>query len=456
MKGARPGVLVVHDWMGLGDFAKAKADALARLGYTAFAADVYGKGVRPANGKEAGAEAGKYKADRALLRARMTAAFDTLVARKDLVDATRVGSIGFCFGGTAALELARSGAKVAATVSFHGGLDSKTPADAKQITGTVLALHGADDPYVPPAEVAGFMEEMRAAKVDWQLVAYGGAVHAFTNQAAGSDPSKGAAYQAKADARSWDGDEGVLHRGLRREVVRARPRRPRPDRAATFPFRQLPFARPASRQRISGAERIVAGSRPPERPMTRWIVPAIPLFLLALSLSVSAQDRGSHALPPGDLGPYNVGTDTFGAILTGGRATLVQVFYPTLDAADCGRKYTIRSPAGPYQVTSPFGAVEDAEVAPGRFPLIVYDHGAPVAGGDFQRVSQAPLHELLASHGFVVFVALHSASAALAPAAGDRPPSRAWRRGDLHLGLALLRLPAAARPRVARASRRRP
>lgn len=203
VKGPRPAVIVVHDWMGMGEFSNAKADALARLGYTAFAADVYGKGVRPKDGKEAGAQSGIYKADRALLRARMTAAYDTLVARKDLVDATRVGSIGFCFGGTAALELARSGAKVAATVSFHGGLDSKTPADAKQITGSVLALHGADDPYVPPAEVAGFMEEMRAAKVDWQLVAYGGAVHAFTNQAAGTDPSKSAAYQAKADARSW-------------------------------------------------------------------------------------------------------------------------------------------------------------------------------------------------------------------------------------------------------------
>jgi len=203
VKGPRPGVLVVHDWMGLNDFAKAKADALARLGYTAFAVDVYGKGVRPKNAGEAGAQAGKYKGDRALLRARLTAAYETLVARKDLVDPARVGAIGFCFGGTAALELARSGAKVAATVSFHGGLDSKTPADAKQITGTVLALHGADDPYVPATEVAGFMEEMRAAKVDWQLVAYGGTVHAFTNPAAGSDPSKGAAYQAKADARSW-------------------------------------------------------------------------------------------------------------------------------------------------------------------------------------------------------------------------------------------------------------
>jgi len=203
VKGARPGVLVVHDWMGIGDFAKAKADALARLGYTAFAADIYGKGVRPKDGKEAGGQAGRFKGDRALLRARVTAAFEALVARKDLVDAARVGSIGFCFGGTTVLELARSGAKVAAAVSFHGGLESPTPADAKQITGTVLALHGADDPFVPAAEVAGFQEEMRAAKVDWQLVQYGGAVHSFTNPAAGNDPSKGAAYQALADARSW-------------------------------------------------------------------------------------------------------------------------------------------------------------------------------------------------------------------------------------------------------------
>ncbi len=203
LKGPRPGVLVVHDWMGIGEFAKAKADALARLGYTAFAADIYGKGVRPKNGQEAGKEAGRFKADRALLRARATAALETLIARKDLVDPERVGSIGFCFGGTTVLELARSGAKVAATVSFHGGLETPTPADAKAIRGTILALHGADDPFVPAAEVAGFVDEMRAAKVDWQLVQYGGAVHAFTNPAAGTDPSKGAAYQAAADARSW-------------------------------------------------------------------------------------------------------------------------------------------------------------------------------------------------------------------------------------------------------------
>jgi dienelactone hydrolase len=140
VKGARPGVLVVHDWMGIGDFAKAKADALARLGYTAFAADIYGKGVRPKDGKEAGGQAGRFKGDRALLRARVTAAFEALVARKDLVDAARVGSIGFCFGGTTVLEARAQQREGGRTVSFHGGLESPTPADAKQITGTVLAL----------------------------------------------------------------------------------------------------------------------------------------------------------------------------------------------------------------------------------------------------------------------------------------------------------------------------
>jgi dienelactone hydrolase len=119
------------------------------------------------------------------------------------VNAQKLGAIGYCFGGTTVLELARSGADVDAFVSFHGGLSTPTPADAKRIKGKVLALHGADDPNVPPAEVAAFEEEMRKGGVDWQLVAYGGAVHSFTDWNAGNDNSKGAAYNEKADKRSW-------------------------------------------------------------------------------------------------------------------------------------------------------------------------------------------------------------------------------------------------------------
>ena len=198
----RPGIVVFHDWMGLGSNPKLRADQLAKLGYVALAADLYGKGVRPANAAEAGKLAGQFKEDRATLRARGRAALDRLVA-SGRVDPSAVAAIGYCFGGTAALELARSGAPLAATVSFHGGLATPHPEDAKNIRGRVLVLHGADDPHVKAEEVAGFEAEMRAAKVDWTFVAYGGAVHAFTVESAGSDPSKGAAYDAKADRRSW-------------------------------------------------------------------------------------------------------------------------------------------------------------------------------------------------------------------------------------------------------------
>ena len=202
-KGKRPGVVVVHEWMGLGDYAKGRATKLAELGYVAFAADIYGKGIRAKDAKEAGALAGKYKGDLPLLRSRAKAAFDTL-AKNGRVDTAKIFAIGYCFGGTTALELARSGAPLAGTVSFHGGLATKDPADAKNIKGPVLVLHGAADPYVPPAEVAAFQKEMDDAKVDWQMVSYSGAVHAFTNPAAGNDPSKGAAYDARADRRSWE------------------------------------------------------------------------------------------------------------------------------------------------------------------------------------------------------------------------------------------------------------
>ncbi len=203
VKGKRPGVVVVHEWMGLGDYAKERATKLAGLGYVAFAADIYGKGIRPKDPKEAGQLAGKYKGDLPLLRSRARAAFDTL-AKNGRVDAAKIFAIGYCFGGTTVLELARSGAPLAGAVSFHGGLATKDPVDAKSIKCPVLVLHGAADPYVPPAEVAAFQKEMDDAKVDWQMVFYAGAVHSFTNPGAGTDPSKGTAYDAKADRRSWE------------------------------------------------------------------------------------------------------------------------------------------------------------------------------------------------------------------------------------------------------------
>ncbi len=201
-KEKRPGVLVVHAWMGIDDNAKKRAEMLAELGYVAFVADIYGKGVRPKNRDEAGAQAGIYKKDRALLRQRVNAGLTALLARKE-VDATKTAAIGYCFGGTTVLELARSGAKVNGVVTFHGGLDSPTPADGKNIKAKVLVLHGAADGGISAADKAAFEKELTDAKVDWQLVEYGGAVHCFTHKDAGNDPSKGCAYDAHADTRSW-------------------------------------------------------------------------------------------------------------------------------------------------------------------------------------------------------------------------------------------------------------
>jgi dienelactone hydrolase len=202
-KGPLPGVLVVHEWMGLNDYAKRRVEQLAELGYVAFAADIYGEGRIAVDIEEARQLSGTYKGDRPLFRARVAAGLETLKAQPS-VDPARVAAIGYCFGGTAVLELARGGAEVAGVVSFHGGLDSPTPEDAKNIRAKVLVLHGADDPLVPPAEVLAFEEEMRQGGVDWQLISYGGAVHGFTNPASGDDPSgRGVAYNAVADARSW-------------------------------------------------------------------------------------------------------------------------------------------------------------------------------------------------------------------------------------------------------------
>jgi dienelactone hydrolase len=202
IKGKRPGVLVVHAWMGLDDNARKRADMLAGLGYVAFAADIYGKGIRPKSPDEAGKLAGKYKADRKLLRDRVNAGFAELLKQPN-VDAQKTAAIGFCFGGTTALELARSGAAVQGVVTFHGGLDSPAPADGKNIKAKLLVLHGAADPHEAPADFAAFHKELADAKVDWQLIEYGGAVHCFTDQTAGTDPAKGCAYDPQADARSW-------------------------------------------------------------------------------------------------------------------------------------------------------------------------------------------------------------------------------------------------------------
>jgi len=202
IEGKRPGVLVVHQWMGVSDNERMRADMLAELGYVAFALDIYGQGVRPQNRQEASQEAGKYYGDRELFRARLTAGLAEL-KRHPLVDGGRVAAIGYCFGGGGVLELARTGAELAGVVSFHGSLDTPLPAAKGDIKAKVLVCHGAVDPYVKPEAVHGILEEMEAAGVDYQLIMYAGAVHAFTQKGAGDDPSQGTAYNAAADRRSW-------------------------------------------------------------------------------------------------------------------------------------------------------------------------------------------------------------------------------------------------------------
>jgi dienelactone hydrolase len=202
LTGKRPGVLIVHEWMGHNPYVRKRAEQLAELGYVAFALDMYGKGVQAKDAQEAGKMAAVYKNDRKLMRARAGAGLDVLL-KQDAVDPKKVAAIGYCFGGTTVLELARGGADLAGVVSFHGDLATPTPEDAKNIKGKILALHGADDPFVPEKVVEAFRGEMRKGGVDWELVEYGNAVHSFTNPGAGNDNSKGAAYNEKADKRSW-------------------------------------------------------------------------------------------------------------------------------------------------------------------------------------------------------------------------------------------------------------
>ena len=197
-----PGVLVVHDWGGLGDYARRRTEQLAEAGYVAFAIDMYGQGVRPATMEEKAKQAGIYRSDRALMRARARSGLDVLLAHPG-VDSARVAAIGYCFGGGTVLELARSGAPLAGVVSFHGNLDTPNPTDARAIEAKILICHGADDPYVPAEQVSAFQKEMKDAGVDYQFIAYSGAVHAFTQKEAGNDNSKGAAYNEAADRRSW-------------------------------------------------------------------------------------------------------------------------------------------------------------------------------------------------------------------------------------------------------------
>lgn len=203
VEGKRPGILMIHQWTGISDYEKMRAEMLAKLGYNVFAADIYGKGIRP-QPPEAGQYAGKYKTDRALYRARMMAGLKVL-KEEPLTEPSQIAAVGYCFGGTGVLELARADAGISAVASFHGALAAGEGMAAQKgkVSPKVICFHGAIDPYVSPAEVDAFQKEMEEAGADWQFISFSGAVHAFSQKMAGDDPSKGAAYDEKADKRSW-------------------------------------------------------------------------------------------------------------------------------------------------------------------------------------------------------------------------------------------------------------
>lgn len=197
----RPGVLVVHNWMGVGEQTQRRAEMLAELGYVAFCADIYGIENRPSNTQEAAKIAGVYKDDRSKLRARLEAALEQL-KQQPHVDTGRLAVIGYCFGGMSALEAARMGADLKGVVSFHGSYGNPNPEDTKNIKAKVLVCHGYDDPFTPMEEANALMKELNDAGVDWQMVIYGGAVHSFTNPTATGEMA-GAQYDPDADKRSW-------------------------------------------------------------------------------------------------------------------------------------------------------------------------------------------------------------------------------------------------------------
>lgn len=197
----KAGVLLLPAWMGIDNNAKENAAELAKLGYTTFVADIYGIDKRPNNTKEAGQQAGYYKTNYLEYQKRIRLALDQLI--KAGANPNKIAIIGYCFGGTGALEAARANMKIQGVVSFHGGLGRNPERNIEPIAPKVLVLHGADDFYVPETEIKAFQEEMNKAKADWQMVYYADAVHAFTHKDAGSDKKTGAAYNEKAAKRSW-------------------------------------------------------------------------------------------------------------------------------------------------------------------------------------------------------------------------------------------------------------
>ncbi|MEL6383789.1 MAG: dienelactone hydrolase family protein [Cyanobacteria bacterium J06626_18] len=207
----QPIVLLIHDWNGIDDYEQRRVQMLAERGYAAFAPDLYGQGVRPANPDESREESGKLYSDRPTMRDRLLAGLAQAQSMTG-VDPEQVVSMGYCFGGAAVLELARAGANLDGFVSFHGGLETPEGQDYSQTMGPILILHGGNDPVAPMTQVAALVEELNAVDVEYDVEIYGGVLHSFTVWGADSDSSR---YDAKADTLSWDALLTFLDRQLR-------------------------------------------------------------------------------------------------------------------------------------------------------------------------------------------------------------------------------------------------
>jgi dienelactone hydrolase len=205
-QGARPGVLVVHEWWGLNDYIRRRARMLAELGYSALAVDMYGDGKVADNPTDAGALMNAVLADREAAEDRFRAAYE-LLRSQPTVDPTRIAAIGYCFGGAVVLHAARTGMPLRGVVSFHGALSSFHKPAPGGVKAKLLVCHGAADRLVPEADVAAFKQEMDQAKADYRFIAYPNAQHGFTNPETDAAAKRFGGfpigYDAEADRRSW-------------------------------------------------------------------------------------------------------------------------------------------------------------------------------------------------------------------------------------------------------------
>lgn len=217
--GRRPGVIVVHEWWGLNDYVRRRARMLAKLGYTAFALDMYGDGKQARHPDDAKKFSSEVRKNLPMEKARFSAALDVL-RHNNTVDPRRIAAVGYCFGGGVALEMARRGIDLAGLASFHGTLATAEPARPGAVKAKILVMTGADDPFVPEDQVTQFKEEMDAAHVDYKLIAYPGAKHGFTNPAADKYGKKFGlplAYNKDADQASWQAMQEFLQQLFKKQ-----------------------------------------------------------------------------------------------------------------------------------------------------------------------------------------------------------------------------------------------